>query len=209
MKRARPRLSRAPAAQRERVAPHRARVRKRSRRSSSRSWPQHLGRRRPDVRGGRLPSPAHPRVSGRPAQAGQLARVGGAQARRDPHASGATCGARERSRAILARSWARRKREQRLPAHLGEAEMSRLLEMPDTLGAARPPRPRDPRAVLCLGAAPQRACRPRPRGRQSERPGGARAGEGRQGADRAVQPADRGGASRVDAGPGDVRCRCS
>ena len=49
--------------------------------------------------------------------------------------------------------------------------MSRLLEMPDASAAARPPRPRDPRAVLRLGPAPERAGRAGRGRREPERRG--------------------------------------
>ncbi len=81
------------------------------------------------------------------------------------------------------------KREQKIPRHLEEDEMARLLETPDVSAAARPARPRHPRAVLRVGPAAERAGRPRPRGREPGRPDGAGDGQGPEGAARAVQPA--------------------
>ena len=54
------------------------------------------------------------------------------------------------------------KREQRLPAHLAKTEMSRLLEHAGHVDAARPARPGDPRAVLRVRPAPERAGRAGP-----------------------------------------------
>ena len=55
--------------------------------------------------------------------------------------SAATCGAKGSSTAIPRRSSARRSASSGMPAHLAMAEMSTLLEMPDTSQSARPPRP--------------------------------------------------------------------
>ena len=82
------------------------------------------------------------------------------------------------------------KREQKVPAHLSVDEMSPLLEMPD-VGAARPPRSRDPRAVLRVGDSPERAGRPGSRGRGTEGAGRPRDGQRRQGTDRSLQRHDR------------------
>ena len=79
------------------------------------------------------------------------------------------------------------KREQKIPAHLSVDEMSRLLEMPDVVNAAGPPRSRDPRAVLRVGPAAERAGRSRSRGREPARADGAGDGEGREGTAGAVQ----------------------
>ena len=89
------------------------------------------------------------------------------------------------------------KREQKVPAHLSVDEMSTLLATPDASHSARLPRPRDPRAVLRLGSAPERAGRPRRRGREPERAHGARDGEGREGADCSVQRDDEEGDRRL------------
>ena len=71
------------------------------------------------------------------------------------------------------------RREQTLPAHLGGDEMDRLLGRARRGDAGRPPRSRDPRAVLRVGPAPERTRRSRPRGRQPLEPGGAGARQGR------------------------------
>ena len=67
--------------------------------------------------------------------------------------------------------------------------------------AARAPRPRDSRAVLCLGPAPQRAGGTRSRGRQPRREDGAGARQGRQAAARPLQHEHGEGDSRVSQGP--------
>ena len=94
------------------------------------------------------------------------------------------------------RAGASPRRERKVPAHLSIDEMTRLLEMPDVVGPARPPRSRHPRAVLCLGAAAQRARGTRSRGRQPAGADGPRDGQGREGAAGAVQH-------------GDARSRCA
>ena len=92
------------------------------------------------------------------------------------------------------------KRDVRMPAHLSEDEMSALIDAPVGDTALVAARPRDSRAVLRLRPSPQRARRPR-RGRcEPERQDGAGAGEGRQGADRAVQRQRGEGGARVPAG---------
>ena len=75
---------------------------------------------------------------------------------------------------------------------------TRLLAAPDASTVGRPPRPRDPRAVLRVRAAAERAGRSRPRRRQPVGPRRARARQGRQGAAGAVQPHDGRGAARDD-----------
>ena len=97
------------------------------------------------------------------------------------------------------------KREQKVPAHLSVDEMSTLLEMPD---ASQPLGRRD-RAILELfyasGAAPERAGRPRPRGREPERAHGAGDGQGREGAARSVQRRrTKKAIARVVEGPGRI-----
>ena len=74
-----------------------------------------------------------------------------------------------------------------MPAHLSEEEMTALLDAAGRRHAARAPRSRDPRAVLRLRAAAERAGGPRPRRREPERADGAGARQGRQGAAGAVQ----------------------
>ncbi len=66
--------------------------------------------------------------------------------------------------------------------------------------AARPPRPRDSRAVLRVGVTPQRAGRARSRRCESEREDGAGAGQRRQAAAGAVQHQHRHGDPHVSAG---------
>ena len=80
------------------------------------------------------------------------------------------------------------KREQKIPRHLEVDEMARLLETPDTSGAARPARSRDSRAALRVGPPPERTRGARPRGRESRQPDGSRDGQGAEGAARALQP---------------------
>ena len=83
------------------------------------------------------------------------------------------------------------KRDQTIPTHLSEPEIARLIETPDT----GDPLGRRDRAILELfyasGSAPERAGRHRSRGSQPQRAHGARDGQGRQGAPRAVQPERR------------------
>ena len=93
--------------------------------------------------------------------------------------SAATCAARGSSSIDPASLAVAPKREQKVPAHLSVDEMTRLLEMPDAERAARPPRSRDPRAVLRLGAAAERAGAARSRGREPERAHRAGDGQGR------------------------------
>ena len=97
------------------------------------------------------------------------------------------------------------KRDIRMPAHLSEAEMTALLDAPAGDTPLVAPRPRDPRAVLRLGPAPERAGRPRRRGCEPEREDGAGARQGREGADRAVQRQHGEGDPRVSERSGD-RC---
>ena len=79
------------------------------------------------------------------------------------------------------------KREKKLPAHLAEQEMSRLLETPDLLDTLRPPRPGHSRAVLRLRPSAERARWSGPRRRQSLGARRACARQGREGARRPVQ----------------------
>ena len=88
-----------------------------------------------------------------------------------------------------ARSSRRRSASRRIPAHLGEDEMGRLLETPDIATAARAARSRDARAVLCVGAASQRARRAGSRRCEFGGTDGAGARQGGEGAARAVQHA--------------------
>ena len=73
----------------------------------------------------------------------------------------------------------RRRRDDALPRDAGH------------VASARPARSRDPRAVLCVGPAPERAGRPRPRVGEPLRADGARLRQGPEGADRPVQPERR------------------
>ena len=109
------------------------------------------------------------------------------------------------------------KREQRLPAHLAEAEMSRLLEMPD----ASTPLGRRDRAILELFyASGLRLSELVGLGLEDVNLSGRVVrvlGKGGKERHRAVQPNDRGGAAGVDEGSGgvavaagrDPRCRDS
>ena len=155
------------------------------------------------------------RVPGRAAQARAGARLGGAQAV-----------VAARVRPLPAPRAARRVRARR--AGRGAEARAADAGAPDRgrdgaaardarrLDAARPSRPRDPGAVLRLGAPAERAGRPRPRGREPERADGAGDGEGAQGAPGAVQyrrprarHARRGckdRAGRSCAAAGDARC---
>ena len=92
------------------------------------------------------------------------------------------------------------KKPETIPAHLTIAEMSRLLEMPDTSTAARPPRPRDSRALLCVGAAVERAGRARHGRREPVGAHGARDGQGQEAAAGAVQHEHGRRAARVAEG---------
>ena len=97
------------------------------------------------------------------------------------------------------------KREVRMPAHLSEDEMTALIAAPADDDAARPPRPRDPRAVLRLGPALERAGGARSRGRESEREDGAGARQGRQAAAGAVQHQHGEARPRLPEGPRGAR----
>ena len=81
-----------------------------------------------------------------------------------------------------------------MPAHLSEKEMAEVLDAAGRRRSAGAPRSRDPRAVLRVGPAPERARRAGPRRREPERADGACARQGREGAARAVQHARPGAA---------------
>ena len=128
---------------------------------------------------------------------GQIARDGCAQARRACARSCATSAARRSSTTIPAR-WSRRRSARSGCRRTCRSRRCRaLLEAPDAATPLGAPRPRDPRAVLRVGPATERARRPRPRRREPERADGAGAGQRREGAARAVQHQRGGGASRV------------
>ena len=185
-------VPRASRAQPQRVGAHRARVRERSV-AVSRS--RRGGGGRASVReldaGASSIASRSAAFSATLHKQGLVARDGGAQARRGAHVPALPASRRRSSTTIRARWWRRRSATVRMPAHLSEDEMSALIDAPAGDSAARAARSRDPRAVLRVGPAPERARRPRCRRCESEREDGARAREGRQGADRAVQRAAR------------------
>ena len=89
------------------------------------------------------------------------------------------------------------KRGETIPAHLAERRDDAAARDAGRVDPARPPRSGDPGAVLRVRAAAERARRPGSGGRESRRPDGARPGQGRQGADRAVQHQRGAGAAGV------------
>ena len=130
----------------------------------------------------------------------------GAEAGRDPHLRplpaprghprGRSGGARRHTEARAASAGA--------PGRSGDVDAARDARR---LAAARPTRPRDPRALLRVRPPAERARGARSRRREPERPDGARARQGGEGADRAVQPLHGGGAARLAARPRVVRGR--